>query len=260
MIIKRSVTFTPADKPRQLHIYLPDHYEETDERYPVMYFFDGHNLFSDEDATYGKSWGLKSFLESWHKPMIIVGIECGHEPNERLYEYAPYHLKGGRGVFADLPGTGADTLKWIAEELKPMIDAEYRTYSFREATAIGGSSMGGLMSLYAAICHNDTFSKAACLSSSIGLCMDDLASDIDSHNLSPDTKVYLSWGTEEAGGAAADPAEDFETVTAGHNLTVEHLLQEKDVQTHLYCQRWGGHCEADWEAQVPRFMDALWLR
>lgn len=63
MIEKRDFIYTPNGKNRPLHIYLPDNYEETEEQYPVMYFFDGHNLFNDKDATYGKSWGLKEFLE-----------------------------------------------------------------------------------------------------------------------------------------------------------------------------------------------------
>ena len=62
-VVKRDFVFTPNGKNRPLHIYLPAGYDESDERYPVMYFFDGHNLFYDEDATYGKSWGMKSFLD-----------------------------------------------------------------------------------------------------------------------------------------------------------------------------------------------------
>lgn len=79
MVIKSDIFFTPFGAKRGLHIWLPDEYENTDERYPVMYCFDGHNLFFDEDATYGKSWGLQAFLRRWEKPMIVVGMECGHE-------------------------------------------------------------------------------------------------------------------------------------------------------------------------------------
>ena len=101
MIIKKEFTFTAEKKPRPLHIYLPDNYDYTNERYPVMYFFDGHNLFNDEDATYGKSWGMKEFLKWWSKDMIIVGIECGHGEGERLSEYLPYPAEYGR--FSKIP-------------------------------------------------------------------------------------------------------------------------------------------------------------
>ena len=79
MVIKRDFTYSPKGRNRPLHIYLPDDYDRTDTRYPVMYFFDGHNLFFDRDATYGKSWGLKDFLDGWGKDMIVVGMECGHQ-------------------------------------------------------------------------------------------------------------------------------------------------------------------------------------
>ena len=106
MIVKRDFIYTPKGKNRPLHIWLPDDYHKTDERYPVMYFFDGHNLFDDADATYGKSWGMKAFLEKWGKQMIIVGIECGHEGYERLYEYLPYRAK-----MRWAPGDGEDMLE-----------------------------------------------------------------------------------------------------------------------------------------------------
>ena len=244
MVIKREVLFTPADQARTLHIWLPDDYEETDERYPVMYFFDGHNLFYDSDATYGKSWGLKDFLERWEKKIIVVGIECSHEGNNRLVEYSPYHIVNK--FFGDLRGTGRETMRWMAEELKPMIDREYRTYPFREATAIGGSSMGGLMSVYAAIAHNDVFSKAACLSSAIGSSQKDILADFAKSPIDPDTRVYLSWGEKE-----------------GHNLRVQYRtaaeFEKRGATVRLYEQPEGRHCEADWEKQIGRFMDFLWL-
>ena len=86
MIIKRDFTYPAKNANRPLHIWLPDDYYDCFDYYPVMYFFDGHNLFLDADATYGKSWGLKEFLENWGKKMIIVGIECGHDGQERLSE------------------------------------------------------------------------------------------------------------------------------------------------------------------------------
>lgn len=257
MIEKRDILFTPKGQTRTLHIYLPDDYNTSDERYPVMYFFDGHNLYSDTDATYGKSWGLKDFLDGWSKKMIVVGIECSHEGRSRLHEYSPYTFLGA--FMGDVFGTGTETMDWIVNEVKPMIDREYRTYAFREATGIGGSSMGGLMSVFAAVKYNHAFSKAACLSSTLNPCFRDVATDIVSSQLDADTRVYLSWGTEEAGGTKEDPSEDWATKTARNNLAVEALLRQQYVNTRLFCQRFGHHCEADWEKQVPEFMNYLWL-
>jgi predicted alpha/beta superfamily hydrolase len=255
MIIKRDVHFTPADKTRRLHIYLPESYSEGHEYYPVMYFFDGHNLFCDEDATFGKSWGLKDFLESWNKDIIIVGIECGHEGNERLVEYCPYTF---RGQFwgGTIEGTGRDTLQWIVSELKPVIDRDYRTWPHREATGIGGSSMGGLMALYGAVCFNDWFSKAACVSSTISPCMAPLRRDIKKANIQEDTRIYLSFGTEEA--FRPHPTDPLKSRTALQNLTIQQDLRKYGVATDFFCQVGGSHNEASWEKQIPRFMHFLW--
>ena len=92
MVKKWNVTIPKlsGDKPRQAYIYLPASYEkEPDKRYPVMYMFDGHNVFFDSDATYGKSWGMNKFMEESKKELIIVGVECNHEGNRRLVEYSP---------------------------------------------------------------------------------------------------------------------------------------------------------------------------
>ncbi len=256
MIEKRGFNFSPKGKNRPLHIYLPEGYGASDERYPVMYFFDGQNLFRDQDATYGKSWGLETFLDRWGKKMILVGLECGHEGNERLDEYSPYSFDFFTGR---VHGTGKQTMDWIVNEVKPVIDRQYRTYSFREATGIGGSSMGGLMSLYAAVAYNGVFSKAACLSSAIYPCFAEVIRQILDTKLNADTKVYLSWGTEETGGTRENPDDDWQSQASRNHLAVEAMLRQQNVDVKLFCQRHGRHCEADWEKQVPGFMNYLWM-
>lgn len=258
MIVKRDFTYTPTGQNRPLHIWLPDDYEQTQERYPVMYFFDGHNLFFDADATYGKSWGLKAFLEGWGKDIIIVGIECGHGKDERLSEYLPYPAQPG--TFCDgIPVMGDATLRWMIGELKPVIDRDYRTWPFRECTGIAGSSMGGLMALYAAVHHNQWFSKAACISSSIGICMPALREDMDAHPINPDTKIYLSWGTKEAFGGVPDIwSEDLSSATYQWNQETASKIAAYGANAKIRCQIGGGHCENDWEKLVPEFMHILW--
>ena len=258
MITKRDILFTPKEQLRALHIYLPDNYDQTNERYPVMYFFDGHNLFFDEYATYGKSWGLKEFLDQWEKPMIIVGIECGHEGDERLSEYCPYTLKNHKH-FGNINGIGDQTVQWIIDELKPMIDRDYRTLPQRECTAIAGSSMGGLMSLYAVVCHNDVFSKAACLSSTVSICQKALKTEIETASLSPDTRIYMSWGTDELKRSKEKPKYNPNSYMARCNGMYANKLDAKGVVTRLYCQNGGQHCEADWEKQNEKYMNFLWM-
>lgn len=256
MIIKRDFVYTPNGKNRPLHIYLPEGYDQTEERYPVMYFFDGHNLFFDEDATYGKSWGLKTFLDGWAKPMIVVGLECGHEGEERLSEYLPYPATGWFSKFEPM---GDATLEWMVREVKPVIDRDYRTIPFRECTAIAGSSMGGLMALYGAVHYNQWFSKAGCVSSAIGSCMGPLMEDMYRHDMDPDTRVFLSWGTKEAHGIRNRNRNDCHSYTYHWNREVADKVTRSGATARLHCQIGGGHCEADWEKLVPVFMDFLWM-
>ena len=247
MIEKRDILFTPANEMRTLHIYLPDDYGMSGERYPVMYFFDGHNLFFDGDATYGKSWGLKDFLDHWGKKLIIVGVTCSM--TNRLVEYCPYHFT--KGFLGEIRGTGDATIRWMLDELKPVIDRDYRTIPFRECTAIGGSSMGGLMSLFAVSAYNSVFSKAACLSPSVRFCMEDMLADIAAAAPMRDTRVYVSWGENET------------TTKAGlarytnNAMCVVRALLAAGAQVYPYFQPEGAHCEADWCKQNPLYFDFL---
>ena len=140
---------------------------------PVLYMFDGHNVFFDEDATYGKSWGMKRI----HGPepdahMIIVAVECNHStqqcPPFRVFSLFTFQeenlgrMRRGRGQMDHgMAGSGTQ-----AHDRR----ASYPTLPQREATFIAGSSMGGLMSLYAVlVAYNHVFSRAAALSPSIWL-------------------------------------------------------------------------------------------
>lgn len=255
MIVKRPMNYIPKNKNRQLHIYLPDDYETSGKRYPVMYFFDGHNLFFNEDATFGKSWGLKEYLDGFDPQLILVGMECGHEGDERLAEYCPYHMYAS--FCGDLKGIGRQTMKWIVEDVKPMIDATYRTLKDREFTGIGGSSMGGLMALYAGICFHDTFSKLACVSSSIAPCMDQLIDDISRQDDLRDTRFYLSWGETESRWHG-ETGDMWTLPSSLDNQKIAACLEAKGACTKLYLQPSGRHCEADWEKQNPIYMPYLW--
>jgi len=254
MLIKQDFYFHSLDAHRPLHIRVPDFGEPP---FPVMYFFDGHNLFRDEDATYGKSWGLDAFCASWDKPIIIVGVECAHEGNLRLSEYLPY---GSRyGWLRNLEPLGQRTMDGIIHELKPYIDSAFPTIPFRECTGIGGSSMGGLMAAYALVHCNQYISKAACLSPSIGSVSGMLWHEMNETPLSPDSRIYLSWGTNEGYGGVKDPwAEDTSSWLYKTCRATANKILKAGGAAKLYCQIGGRHCEADWEKQNALYMPFLW--
>ena len=254
-VFKHDIWYEPAQRDRTLHVYLPDGYGQSDERYPVMYFFDGHNLFFDQDATFGKSWGLKDYLDWWDKGLIIVGMECSHEGNGRLEEYCPYacHMFGH-----DITPLGEPTFQWIINDVKAWADENLLTWPHREATGIGGSSMGGLMSLYGTIVHNDVFSKAACLSTGLRMWGRHLRGELAAHKLDPDTRVYLGWGEAETGHTrkGADPVTESSEARAVRNFV--HHMERQGVSTYQYFQPGGQHNEASWEQQNGRCLDFLW--
>ena len=253
MLIKQDFYFHSLDAHRPLHIRIPDFGEPP---FPVMYFFDGHNLFRDEDATYGKSWGLDAFCATWDKPIIIVGVECAHEGNLRLSEYLPY---GSRyGWLRNLEPLGQKTMDGIIHELKPYIDSAFPTIPFRECTGIGGSSMGGLMAAYALVHCNQYISKAACLSPSIGSVSGMLWHEMNETPLSPDSRIYLSWGTNEGYGGVKDPwAEDTSSWLYKTCRATANKILKVGGAAKLYCQIGGRHCEADWEKQNSLYMPFL---
>ena len=98
MIIVRKIQIPGLEtaKPRRLYIYLPKDYEVSDRRYPVLYMFDGHNVFYNSHATYGKSWGMKEYLQKTKLPLIVVGIESNRE-GKRLSEYSPWDFSRRAG-------------------------------------------------------------------------------------------------------------------------------------------------------------------
>lgn len=253
MIIKQDFYFNSLGANRPLHIRVPDNGNGP---FPVMYYFDGHNLFRDEDATYGKSWGLDEFMASWDKDLIIVGVECAHEGNKRLSEYLPYSSGGWlRGI----EPLGEATMNGIIYELKPYIDSTFPTIPFRECTAIGGSSMGGLMAAFAVIRYNQYISKAACLSPSIGSVSGKLWHEMNNTFISPDTRMYLSWGTMEGYGGIKDPdKEDRSSWLYRVCRVTANKIEAAGGASRLYCQVGGRHCEADWEKQLDIFMPFLW--
>lgn len=233
---------------RRAYVYLPDALSsDPDARYPVLYMFDGHNVFFDEDATYGKSWGMQAYMDETETPLIIVAVECSHAPNNgRLSEYSPFTFQEDK--LGRIRGRGRLTMEWMTQELKPMIDANYPTLPQREATFIAGSSMGGLMSLYALLEYNHVFSRAAALSPSIWLAAPRLLGMVRKAELAPDTVLYMDYGSREI---ANHPG-----ILHSFSLLTSRLM-EKGVWVNSRIVPNGDHCEACWEEQIPFFMQTL---
>ena len=249
MILKWDITIPrlSGDQTRRAYVYLPESYDEDPERrYPVMYFFDGHNVFFDEDATFGTSWGMDAYMENSGKELILVGIECNREGNGRLEEYSPFTFENSE--LGRIKGRGKQYMHWLIKELKPHIDGNFRTLPDRENTLIAGSSMGGLMALYAVTAFNQVFQRAACLSPSLWVAPGKMLEMIARAHIRRDTCIYLDYGEKEMFNHAANAEALFST---------SHLLMTKRVNLTFRIVPGGSHCEASWAKQVPIFMECL---
>lgn len=243
MIEKFEITVTPFGDKRKAYVYVPD----KKGRYPVLYMFDGHNLFFDEDATYGKSWGLYDYLVYTDTPLIVAAVECNHGVNnERLCEYSPFTFDNKKVGHVD--GKGSLTMEWLVNEFKPYVDKNYPTLKSRNNTFVGGSSMGGLMGLYAVTKYNRVFSKAACLSPSIWFASRELDKMITESYVREGTVVYMDYGSNEM-RHHKNMKSRFNRVTS--------LLLKKGVYLTSRIVPNGDHCEASWEKQIPFFIDTL---
>ena len=139
-------------------------------------------------------------------------------------------------------------MQWLVEELKPYIDENYRTMADREHTYVAGSSMGGLMSVYASTVYNHTFSRAACLSPSLWVQPEKVLDMVAKSEIGGDTVIYMDYGSEEL----SNHGEMMERLTA-----MAALLLEKGVNLTFRIVPGGDHSEASWERQVPVFMECL---
>ena len=251
MVKKWNITIPQlsGEKTRRAYIWLPASYDkEPQKRYPVMYMFDGHNVFFDSDATFGKSWGMAKFMTQSKKDLIIVAIECNHEGNSRLQEYSPINFQNA--TLGRIKGKGRVYMNWLTKELKPFIDRNYRTLPERENTILAGSSMGGLMALYGCCVFNHVFQRAACLSPSLWVDTGKVIELIARAHIKNDTCIYMDYGSEEMYNHAAN---------AEALISTSHLLLSKRVNLALRVVPGGNHSEASWEQQIPIFMDCLGL-
>lgn len=244
LVKKIQIPTEPTEKPRRLYVYLPRGYETGEKRYPVLYMFDGHNVFYNSHATYGKCWGMKEYLEKSRREVIVVGVECNHEGDKRLHEYSPWDFRSKR--FGAGEGLGKVTMDWFTSELKPEIDREYRTLPAREHTMIAGSSMGGIMALYALLAYNDVFSKAAALSPSLWVDPKALKTLIKTAPLQNPTQLYMDCGSGEARGRVKQLAPMFR---------VSEELTKRGAFVAVRSVPYAMHNEAAWEKRIPVFFD-----
>ncbi|MBV8569779.1 MAG: alpha/beta hydrolase [Acidobacteriaceae bacterium] len=232
---------------RDVIVCLPPGYESSPERrYPVLYLHDGQNLFDPATAFAGNDWGLGPlaldlFSRGEIEPLIMVGIYNAGQ--KRIDEYTPVRDRRGRGGRARAYG------KLIVDELKPFIDAQYRTLPEMHNTGLGGSSLGALVTLYLGLQYPHVFGKLIVMSPSVWWANRAIVKEVRKLRHKLGEKIWLDIGTREG---------ERPEVTLKYTLELKDALIEKGWKEGedlaFMLDEGAGHNEKAWG---HRMRDAL---
>ena len=244
-IIDTAFFIPQLNRPRRVWIYLPPSYNSSTKKYPVMYMHDGQNVFDDLTSFSGE-WGVDEAMDTLGlktKECIVVGIDNGG--NKRLNEYCPYDfdLKGIAANNVSGKGEGALYVDFLAKTLKPFIDKKYRTLKDSKNTFTAGSSMGGLISMYAVLKYPKVFGGAGVFSPAFWV-GPKIFDDIKAKGKKVNAKIYFYAGDEEG-----------ETMVP---MTLKAFNEMHKVSKSKMCEviRAGGkHNEQRWRIEFPLFYD-----
>lgn len=235
-----------VSEPRDVYVYVPAEYTRLKNKsYSVLYMQDGQNLFDPARAFLGQTWKAEITLnqlisQGLMDPIIVVAID-----NTKLRTFEYTH---DQDASDDQNGGGADGyLNLITRELKPRIDASLRTKKDRHSTGIMGSSLGGLVALYAGLSYSKTFGRIGALSPSIWWNEQSIISVLYRAHAMP-VKVYIDSGT--AGGEKPD---DVSTCTEAFKQ--RGLIENVNIKTVI--QPGAIHSEKYWAQRFPLALQFL---
>ena len=246
-IIDTAFFIPQLKRTRRVWIYLPPSYNSSTKKYPVLYMHDGQNVFDDATSFSGE-WGVDEALDTLglkYKECIVVGIDNGGD--KRLNEYCPYDFSLS-GIAANNKtniGEGRKYVDFLAKTLKPFIDKKYRTLKDSKNTFTVGSSMGGLISMYAVLKYPNVFGGAGVFSPAFWV-GPKIFDDIKAKGKKVNAKIYFYAGDAE--GESMVP------------MTIRAFNEMHRVSKSKMCEviRAGGkHNEPRWRIEFPMFYE--WL-
>jgi predicted alpha/beta superfamily hydrolase len=215
---------------RTVLLYLPAAYDAGQQRYPVIYLQDGQNLFDPATAYAGETWRVgETLTQLASEGLEAIVVAPYHMEHQRVQEYNPFpRWRRGRGeAYA----------QFVADTLKPLVDYDFRTLSDAAHTVIGGSSMGGLISLYAYCTRPGVFGRALVMSPSLWVAQG-AAYHLTRARLATGGKLYIDNGTRESSAEPLAAIALEKGYRAGEDL--------------LYVQGQGErHTESAWAHRLP---------
>jgi predicted alpha/beta superfamily hydrolase len=250
----RAVSSRFLPRKRDIIVWLPPGYDENPKRrYPVFYMHDGQNLMDVATAYSGAEWRVDEAATQLVQagevePLIIVGV---YNTEDRFDEYT--HVKDN-GEFAEFGGGKADAYgRFLVEELKPMIDRTFRTKPGPEATGLGGSSLGGLVTMHLGIKYPQVFRRLAVVSPSVFWANKDIVARVKALTKKQPSKIWVDIGTEESKGSQ-ETVEDTRLLRDA--LVAEGWVMDKDLK---YLEVVGAfHTESAWADRIDDILKYLY--
>jgi predicted alpha/beta superfamily hydrolase len=236
-VVDTAFAIPQLNRTRRIWIYLPKEYATSKKTYPVIYMQDGQNLFSEHTAFSGE-WGIDESLDTLiaktGKPVIVVGIDNGGP--KRNVEYNPYDTKQyGKGE-------GKEYVDFLANTLKPFIDKKYRTQKEPAGTYIAGSSMGGLISMYAIARYPNVFGGAGIFSPAFWI-SPEIYTEVEKADWSKARpKLFFYGGGKEGESVVPDMDKMIAIVEKKGNYSLRRLMSPI-----------GKHDEPTWRFHFPQF-------
>lgn len=234
---------------RDITIYLPPLYQDRDGlRYPVLFMHDGQNLFEPERAFIpGQHWRLAEAADEVigrrvARPMIIVAID--NTGSSRIDEYTPTHDRARQGG-----GKADDYGRMLIEELKPVIDAQFRTLPGTLNTALGGSSLGALATLHLGLIRPDVFGGLAVMSPSVWWDNRAILADVERFDEPHRPRIWLDMGGREGVDGLANARALRDRMLSSGWRNGDNLRYFED--------RRGDHSESAWARRVPSVLEFL---
>ena len=242
-IVDTSFLIPQLKRTRKVWIYLPASYSSGKNRFPVIYMHDGQNVFDDATSFSGE-WGVDEYLDSLgetQRGWIVVAVDNGG--TKRLNEYCPYDFKldgtaSGKNVNK---GEGEEYVDFLVKTLKPFIDKKYRTQKDKANTAIAGSSMGGLISLYATLKYPRVFGAAGVFSPAFWIAPQ-IFTDIEKKGKKVSSKIYFYAGKLENEAMTSGTERAYEAMAKVSKSTMQNVIRDD-----------GKHNEDTWGKEFPLF-------
>jgi predicted alpha/beta superfamily hydrolase len=243
-LISEEFEIPQLNKKRKIWALLPHDYETSTEHYPVLYLQDAQNLFN-ENAEFG-NWQIDKKLAVMSDygigKIIIIAVE--HGESERVQEYNVGNTLLGKGH-------GKQYIRFVVDTLKPFVDKTFRTKPDREDTGIGGSSMGGLVSIFSGLMYPEVFGKLMIFSPSLWVIPKIKIGFLDFFE-PQETRIYLY-----AGGDESETMVDHVTKFRKRLLKRETLQGKMKVR--LSINELGKHNESYWSDEFPKAIEWLFF-